>query len=247
MAALRPDNQQHEQIPKPESQTVWDGVRRVVRLSALSASFLLAGALPQNSSVPSFRQFGPQPAIAAASSTASNTSDVEAAALTLGAVTVGGVLMRVIVNSRRDKDEEQKRLAIECKRLEDAENERAKRVKRKKMENVDGENVNDEQLMSDLMKRLKSLEGDEQDDDNPDLSNSPDMRHTPIPDRGLGSAVLERPGEGQDVSKQPVDPEYEGDQSDDQNVADIQPQDLAKPEEAEMLKRMWNLSSHDKE
>ncbi|CDF37846.1 unnamed protein product [Chondrus crispus] len=60
------------------------------------------------------------------------------------------------------------------------------------------------------------------------------MRHSPIPDRGMGSAVLERPdGEDGDVGEVGEVGEAEEEEQ------------TAKPEELDMLNRMWNLSSGD--
>lgn len=138
--------------------------------------------------------------------------------------------MRAIVSSRRDDEAEKKRLEAECNRLEQEEKERALRVKRKKMEMVEGGSVvRDDELLSDLMKRVQSLENadDDDDGDNDDAA----MRHIPIPDRGTGSAVLDRPDdETEPAEPQAVEPEQE---------------ELPKPEELEMLNRMWNLSSGD--
>lgn len=151
--------------------------------------------------------------------------------MTLGAVTIGGLVMRAIVSSRRDDEAEKKRLEAECNRLEQEEKERALRVKRKKMEMVEGGSVvrDDDELLSDFMKRVQSLENAEEDDDDNDDAA---MRHTPIPDRGTGSAVLDRPD---DDETEPAEPQ----------AVEPQQEELAKPEELEMLNRMWNLNSGD--
>lgn len=161
--------------------------------------------------------------------------------MTLGAVTIGGLVMRAIVKSRHDEDEEKSRVAMECQRLQDEEKERALRVKRKKMESVDGVAVDDDLLMSDFMNRVKSLESDSpQDADDP--TDPTHMRHNPIPDRGLGSALLDRP----DVDADAADSDDGLDIIEEEQQQLPEP-DLANAEQAEMLKRMWNLSSPDKE
>lgn len=108
------------------------------------------------------------------------------------------------------------------------------------MENLEDHDVapiSDDQLMSDFMSRVTSLETDDSDlDDN--QSNDPSMRHSPIPDRGTGSAVLDPPDRS--------DPHHHDDLDSPDHPSDLSPE-MAKPEEAEMLKRMWNLSSPDKE
>lgn len=141
--------------------------------------------------------------------------------------------MRAIVNSRRDEKEEQRRLEAECKRLAEEEEERIRRTKRKQMEQVDTSSVApDADLMSDLRKRVQTLSNDG--DEDTDSSNKDDnMRHTPIPDRGTGSMLLDRPDDESD--------------SDAQASSAESMEQPANPDELEMLKRMWNMSPPDKE
>lgn len=175
--------------------------------------------------------------------------DVEAAAVTLGAVTVGGLVMRAVLASRRDEDKEREELAAECARLEEEEMERSKRLKRRAMERVEGsdELPEDDALLSSLQKRLQDgasdgssdssnipgilLEKDDEDDD----EKKKHMRNSPIPDRGTGSMLLERPDgsdEAGDGEERPGGGEQDG---------------AAKQDSLEMLNRMWNISSDSNE
>lgn len=214
----------------------WDGVRQVLRVSALSVAMLLAGTVGPPRTLPRSGLRVPGSHAAQITSTVKDTSgtgDVEAAAMTLGAVTIGGLVMRAIVSARRDEEQERRRLAEECKRLEEEEKERALRAERRKMEAVEGGVMGDEDLMSDFMQRVKSLERGDDDDEDDAFDNDAAMRHTPIPDRGTGSALLERPEN--DVSAD------EGENRGQRNEGSAE--ELPNPEELEMLNRMWNLSS----
>lgn len=229
---------------KPPTSGVWPTMRRIFRASAISAAMLFGPTLLPPKSLPSNRA-GTPVAIAATKTQKTDshsTSDVEAAAMTLGAVTIGAILMRTVVHSRRDEEAEKARVAAECERLAKEEEERARRIKRKKMEAVDIQsnspdgvlNMDDGDIMSALKKRVQTLEdGTDQDQDEQDNEDDQDthMRHAPIPDRGMGSAVLDRPD----------------DEDDEETPNDENEEKLAKPDELEMLNRMWNLSSPDKE
>lgn len=240
---------------------IWNGIRRLVRVSALSASFILAPAftlgmnrapqIPRGEETPITTIIaqrtlgGGSSAIAATkqashSSPSSSTSDVEAAAMTLGAVTLGGLLMRAIVSRSRDEEAERAKLAAECARLEREEQARALRAQRAKLESVE---TPSDDIMSELRKRLETMNEDSSDDTSstdPD-SKSDHMRHSPIPDRGNGSAVLDRP----DSSNNGNNDEIRGDADSSESRRDGEA--FAKPDELEMLKRMWNLSPPDKE
>lgn len=174
--------------------------------------------------------------------------DVEAAAVTLGAVTVGGLVMRAVLASRRDEDKEREELAAECARLEEEEVERSKRLKRKAMERVEGSDQlpEDEALLSSLQKRLQDgasdgtsdsssipgilLEKDDEDED----EKKKHLRNSAIPDRGAGSMLLERP-------------DGEGEGGDGEERGGGEEDETAKKDSLEMLNRMWNISSDSNE
>lgn len=161
------------------------------------------------------------------------TGDVEAAAVTLGAVTVGGLVMRAVLASRRDEDKEREKLAVECARLEEEEILRARRLKRKAMERVDEADAlpEDDALQSSLLKRLQDIDaGDAPTDDDKKF-----MRNSPIPDRATGSMLLDRPTD--DDAKR-GDPAPSADEDDEAPV---------NADELEMLNRMWNLNAGDSE
>lgn len=207
-------------VPLPTAAR-WDGVRRVVKASAVSLSVLLCA-------------FGGTPPTPASASSGAGSvrvqresaSDVEAAAVTLGAVTVGGLVMRAVLASRHDEEKERAKLAAECARLEQEEILHARRLKHKAMERVEGDDdlPEDDTLQSSLMKRMQDL-GDDEAGEKEDKF----MRHTPIPDRGTGSMLLDRPDDAA------VDEEEKG-AGEEEDVS---------PERLEMLNRMWNLSSPD--
>lgn len=285
--------------PQPPP-SVWDGIRRVVRLSALSASLLLHPSVaPFSLSASHAAPSSSTPATATA--TSSSTSDVEAAAVTLGAVTLGGVVMRAIVNGSRNDKERESKLQAECKRLADEERVRALRAERAKLESLDDDDdddddesqdgrmryspsssstayerhraadvdagadvkpVSDADLMSELRKRLQSMDGDDESDDENGGADSgseggddgddgdDNMRHKPIPDRGTGSALLERP-DGDDGNGRGVGGNSSGttdgvkaEGGSDEAIGD-DPEVNA--DDLEKLKRMWNLSPPDKE
>lgn len=167
--------------------------------------------------------------------------------------------MRVVTNRARNEEVEKQRLAEECDRLQQEEVDRTKRLKRSQLESFDtpddaaseqsnavgGESVDD--IMAELRKRVESIEKQEDVEgataataEAEDKTN--DLRHSPIPDRGTGSAVLERPDETAGVQDT-------GDQvaHNDKKKNDEQDESLAKPDQLEMLNRMWNLSPPDKE
>lgn len=230
---------------------VWNGVCKLVRLTALSATLLLAPAATRASSSAS-RRVTPPVAMASAStssstSSSSSTSDVEAAAMTLGAVTLGGLCMRVILSRSRDEAAEKAKLEAECNRLAEEERQRALRAERKRLESVDGDEQ-DEQLWSAFRKRLESLDSEESDQTTKNTKKD-DMRHNPIPDRGMGSAVLDRPDNNKSDSNSNSDPTDSNGDEEGEREGNIKSEgeNLAKPDEAEMLKRMWNLSPPDKE
>lgn len=244
---------------------VWDGISRAIKVSTVSTTLLLASLFVPHDHR---RIHGPSPASAAATPTtttttaaasASDTSDVEAAALTLGAVTLGGLVMRLIINRSRDDESEKKRLADQCDRLQQEEHNRTLRMARTQLESIpdpqqptsqtdvggDGDGVD---LMSELRKRVESLENNAKDSNanaNTDTDNK-DIRHSPIPDRGTGSALLDRPDatneyDSDDAQNKKKEKDETKDDEDDLAAKS------AKPEQLEMLKRMWNLSPPDKE
>lgn len=198
------------------------------------------------------------------SASTGQASDVEVAAMTLGAVTLGGVIMRTLLTVSRDQKAERDRLAKECARLQDEEENRALRLERTRLETAGlssrpDPDADQNELMSALRQRVQNMEesDDEDDEDVNDGSVSgkqnddrkknkkkknEDMRQSPIPDRGMGSAVLERPdGDANDENNGQDDSEQDNDENPPGGET------LAKPDQAEMLKRMWNLSPPDKE
>eukprot|EP00177_Eucheuma_denticulatum_P006203 GFKZ01011316.1.p1 GENE.GFKZ01011316.1~~GFKZ01011316.1.p1 ORF type:complete len:279 (+),score=73.01 GFKZ01011316.1:263-1099(+) len=171
------------------------------------------------------RRFAPQgaAAVSAAMRTSSNvvressTSDVEAAAMTLGAVTLGGLFMRVILSRSRDEKREQERVAAECQRLEEEEQQRMLRRERKRMESVEASEVEgDSGLMDELRKRVESME------EQSDVKDT-DAKELKWGNGGMGSAVLERPDSGATESSDSGE--------------------RGGGEDVEMLKRMWDMSS----
>ncbi len=201
--------------------------RKVVSVSVLSLTVLMSGIRGVNAN-----SVGGQVQIPRDSA-----SDVEAAAVTLGAVTVGGLVMRAILTSRRDEDKEREKLAAECARLEQEELLRARRLERKAMERVEGDEElpEDDALRNSLSKRLKDMENaDDSSDDNAVpgiLLDKPEdknkfMRNNPIPERGTGSMLLDRP---------------------DGNESGGTEGGNGNEEALEKLRRMWNLDANDKE
>lgn len=202
------------------------------------------------------------------SASTGQASDVEVAAMTLGAVTLGGIIMRTLLTVSRDQKAERDRLAKECARLQDEEENRALRLERTRLETAGlssrpDSDEDQNQLMSALRQRVQNMEesGDDDDDDNANdgsvsgkqnddrkknkKKKNQDMRQSPIPDRGMGSAVLERPdGNANDENNNKNDNEDDSEQDNDNPPGG---ETLAQPDQAEMLKRMWNLSPPDKE
>lgn len=249
------ESRQDESVVKKDARTgrlqvgVWNGVCKLVRLTALSATLLLAPAASRASSSAS-RRVTPPVAMASTStsshSSSSSTSDVEAAAMTLGAVTLGGLCMRVILSRSRDEAAEKAKLEAECNRLAEEERQRALRAERKRLESVDGDEK-DEQLWSAFRKRIESLDSEEPDQTTKNTKKD-NMRHNPIPDRGMGSAVLDRPGSNKSGSNTNSDrTDNNVDEGEGEDDIGSEGENLAKPDEAEMLKRMWNLSPPEKE
>lgn len=169
--------------------------------------------------------------------------------MTLGAVTLGGLVMRAIINRSRDDTADRAKLDAECKRLEEEEHDRARRAERKKLETVEASELEgDGELWSELRKRVETIEADEPSSADTASSSSAasdkknDMRHSPIPDRGTGSALLDRPQSvdgNQEVSSN--NNSSGEDETDSENKAQGNPDDM------EMLKRMWNMSPPEKE
>lgn len=214
---------------------VWNGVRRVVRVAGVSLGVLMAGSVADAAMLGRPVRAAQVPSSGIVAGAQSGGGDVEAAAVTLGAVTVGGLFMRAIINSRKDDKEEQRRLEVECKRLEEEETERALRVQRRKMEQVEGGSANqvpDDELMSDFMKRVQSLGKPE--DDVTESTDKDHMRQNPIPDRGTGSMLLDRPSDGEDSDEPQSSLQAEGSESG----------EAVNQEGLDMLKRMWNLDSN---
>lgn len=200
------------------------------------------------------------------SASTGQASDVEVAAMTLGAVTLGGIIMRTLLTVSRDKQAERDRLAKECARLQDEEENRALRLERTRLETAGlssrpDSDEDQNELMSALRQRVQNMEESEEDDDDDDVNDgsvsgmqnddmkknkkNQDMRQSPIPDRGMGSAVLERPdGDANGENKNKNDEEDDSEQDNDNPPGG---ETLAKPDQAEMLKRIWNLSPPDKE
>jgi hypothetical protein len=177
---------------------------------------------------------------------AAATSEVEAAAVTLGVVTVGGLAMRAVVHARTDPDADRKKAEEQSIRLAKEEEERGRRMARKRMEQVDdgeGDALDDDELLSDLQSRLELLNAADSDADaeadgiRDDLDKF--MRHNPIPERGTGSMLLDRPDEGDVVDATPSSPPQEDDNMDQDDAGTPDPENL------ELLKRMWNLNSPD--
>lgn len=136
--------------------------------------------------------------------------------MTLGAVTLGGLFMRVILSRSRDEKREQERVAAECQRLEEEEQQRMLRRERKRMESVEASEVEgDAGLMDELRKRVESME-------EPSDVKETDVKELKWGNGSMGSAVLERPEDGG----------IEQDSG-----------DRAGGEDVEMLKRMWDMSS----
>ena len=222
---------------------VWDGVKRVISVSAVSLGVLMSGGVV-------VQAFSGNKSLHVATQSTQSTGkvsvgkdaagDVEAAAMTLGAVTIGGLVMRAIISSRRDEEEEKRRLQEECERLEREEKERALRVKRKRMEQVEDKDnlVPDDELMSSFMKRVQNLDSRAEDSSDekakPDDGKKANMRHSPIPDRGTGSALLDRPESADDA-----------DNASGKDTADGTEAEPVNPEKLEMLKRMWDLNMPD--
>lgn len=156
--------------------------------------------------------------------------------------------MRVILSRSRDEAAERAKLEAECKRLEEEERQRALRAERKRLESVEG-GEQDEELWSAFRKRLESIDT-EQLDETTKNTKKDNMRHNPIPDRGMGSAVLDRPDSNNsdtNANSDSSDSTDGGDEGEGQGESRSEGENLAKPDEAEMLKRMWNLSPPDKE
>lgn len=174
---------------------------------------------------------------------ATANSEVQTAAFTLGAVTIGGLAMRAIVQTLRNPEAEQKEVEANCERLAQEEEERARRAARRKMEQVDEPTLDDDELRSALQNRMSSLNSDSDGDPGTedDLSDELKkyMRNTPIPDRGTGSMLLDRPDDDDDD-----DDSNDGNASDDSESTN-NPSDAPNQENLEFLKRMWNLSSPD--
>ena len=148
--------------------------------------------------------------------------------------------LRAIISSRRDEEAEKRKLKEECDRLQREEEDRALRMKRRRMEALDEEErerlKTDDELMSSFMKRLQNIDGEGEGEGDGDGEGEVDqgtkgkdttMRHSPIPDRGTGSMLLDRPEEGG------------GDAGDKENTDDSN----ASKDELEMLNRMWNLNA----
>lgn len=213
------------------------GLRRAVHVSAVSLSVLvcaLRGGSGANAGASGGQVHVPREA----------ASDVEAAAITLGAVTVGGLVMRAVLASRRDEDKEREKLAAECARLEEEEMERSRRLRRKAMEKVEGseELPEDDALQSSLQRRLQDIGEDDGEDDGEDAEKK-FMRNSPIPDRGTGSMLLDRPDAGDQATTRKGTSADDGEEEEEEE----EEEEGASAEELEMLKRMWNLNSPDNE
>ncbi|KAI0556589.1 hypothetical protein FGB62_494g05 [Gracilaria domingensis] len=190
---------------------------------------------------------------ARASTSTTNTSDVETAALTLAAVTLGGLVMRAIVRSRQDDDAYRKKVVEDSKRLQEEENLRALRIKRTEMEAVEGDETSDDdddEFMKAFRERVSGLQTDEkQPNDDQDASEKYGKQELDLvntQDRGTGSAVLDKPDNDAPASPSASQSEQPQESQNDPDNADVVPPSMANPEQAEMLKRMWNLNSFDK-
>lgn len=145
-----------------------------------------------------------------------NRSDVEAAVLTLGAVMLGGGLMRVVVQGGRDREKERERVQKECQRLQEEELERSRRRQRRELESV-GEQDGD--LMEQLRKRVEQVgsgTGEEEKGDEAAHGNGP-----------VGGAVLEREREEEEEEEEEEEKEEK---------------DAPSEKDLEMLRRMWKMT-----
>lgn len=217
------DESRHQRQQQPNGRFIL--LRRVVRVTVISFSLMISTLRGAN-------------ATGQVQIPRGSASDVEAAAVTLGAVTVGGLVMRAILTSGRDEEKEREKLAAECARLEEEEILRARRLERKAMERVDEEELpEDDALRNSLSKRLKDIENNEDNSipgillDNDDKDKSKYLRNTPIPERGgSGSMLLDRP---------------EDESGGDGNEGVLDNSDNT--EALEKLRRMWNLDANDKD
>ena len=159
--------------------------------------------------------------------------------LGVGAAVVAGVKMLQFGRQGKVKEMEVKRAAEESEKLQKLEEERTRGRERRKMEGVGGfgtvigsteqggeEAWADDALREGLKRRLERLEkGETDENEKEDGEDKRNMRYKPIPDRGMGSMLLERPGEGEE--------DKEEEKKDDEVTASAS--------SVEMLKRMWSL------
>lgn len=149
--------------------------------------------------------------------------------------------MRGIVNARRDPEEEQRKAEEASIRFAKEEEERTRRLARKKMEEVDdpaeGSGFDDDELLSDFQSRVASINADSDADAEADAlsDDKQNMRNSPVPDRGTGSMLMERP----DESSKEGDDESGDERSQEPNKPTSDPDSL------ELLNRMWKLDSPD--
>ncbi|PXF46784.1 hypothetical protein BWQ96_03475 [Gracilariopsis chorda] len=260
--------QPHHHRP-PAKLPLW---RRLLAATTLSASVFFAplhSVCPHDSNSHQPRSsLAAVPALALGVTTTksstpntSRASDVESAALTLAAVTVGALVMRAVVNSQRDDDAYRKKVAEQSQRLQQEEDMRALRIQRSEMEAVNTDSdkqpqtSDDDQFLQAFRERVSGLnmerdpdDTEEDDTNNSDKYDKQQLDLVNMPDRSTGSAVLDKPDDLPDTpdptaaNKEPVEPSSS--QTDDEH--DAQPPSMADPEQAEMLKRMWNLNSFDK-
>jgi hypothetical protein len=191
-----------------------------------------------------------RPGAAAPLASVSSPSDVEAAAFTLGALTLGGLAMRAVVAARRDPEAEKRAVENECERLRVQEAERMRRAARRRMKEVES-GIDDETLMSEFQSAIARLSdgGDSEsfgeafdlDDDGGDADVDISKKgpgkgkgKRGAAASGAGSMVLERPGEGADEKG-----------NDEEDNIDGGSLDGPSAESLDLLKRMWNLSSDD--
>lgn len=154
--------------------------------------------------------------------------------LGVGAVVVAGVKVLQWGRKGRSQEEEVRRAEVESEKLQKEEEERMRGRERRKLEGVGGYGVGisaeeeemwgDDVLREKLKKRMEKLEKGEEDEE--DAEDKRNMRYKPIPDRGMGSMLLDRPGDGDE------------DKEEDEEESEVP----ASAASVEMLKRMWSLN-----
>eukprot|EP00178_Gracilaria_changii_P022744 TRINITY_DN677_c0_g1_i4.p1 TRINITY_DN677_c0_g1~~TRINITY_DN677_c0_g1_i4.p1 ORF type:complete len:306 (-),score=54.44 TRINITY_DN677_c0_g1_i4:2863-3780(-) len=248
-----PSMSSNENQPSP---SVW---RRFLAITTLSASMVFAPLplsrqrAPDRFHLPSPPTALAVPATRTATST-TNTSDVETAFMTLAAVSLGGLIMRAIVRSRQNDEAYRKKVLEDSRRLQEEENLRALRIKRTEMEAVENDETSeddDDEFMKAFRERVSDLQTDgekepNEDKDASDKYGKQELDLVNTQDRGTGSAVLDKPDNEGPAASSASQSDQTQDSESDRDDADVVPPSMAKPEQAEMLKRMWNLNSFDK-